>query len=50
MDSRGLMKVTHMLTLQGLGSDRPEVTHPLASLDSQVRHCTYKLLTNSPPS
>ena len=36
MDSRGLMKVTHMLSLASFGMDRPEVSHPLASLDSQV--------------
>ena len=36
IDSRGLMKVTHMLSLQSFGADRQEVTHPLASLDSQV--------------
>ncbi|GAB4823845.1 hypothetical protein N2152v2_010891 [Parachlorella kessleri] len=35
MDSRGLMKVTHMLSLHSLGADRQEITHPLASLDSQ---------------
>lgn len=35
IDKRGLMKVTHMLSLHVLGGERPEVSHPLASLDSQ---------------
>lgn len=37
IDARGILKVTHMLNLQSAQHESMEVSHPLASLDSQVR-------------
>ena len=37
IDARGILKVTHMLNLQNPQHESMEVSHPLASLDSQVR-------------